>query len=198
MRRGKGAVSEVVAALMLISIVVAAAFIIYVYSSNLLGSLTGAQPSTGQYSNQITLEYYDWTVDQSGPAQCSLSYTPLNCGTLVLQIRNVGTGLANIAAYYVNGVRITTVSYTCPTLSGTVTVTSTSLTTVANLMPQASCSVKLTMPTGTTYSTGCSTAVTTTNLQTICVGLTYSIQIATTSGGIFAYNCVAGERTGSY
>ena len=94
MRRGRGkkAVSEIVAATLLITITVAASVIFYVYSSNLLGSLTGTQPQSGLYSNQITLEYYDWTTLSS----------------LILTVRNVGSGLANIAAFYVNGLKPTT------------------------------------------------------------------------------------------
>ena len=54
MRRGRKGVSEVVAAMLLITITIAAATIFYIYSSGLLGSLTGAQPQSGQYSNQIS------------------------------------------------------------------------------------------------------------------------------------------------
>jgi hypothetical protein len=172
MRRGKRAVSELVAIMMLISITVAAAFVIYVYSSGLLGGLTGAQPQSGLYTNQITLEYYDWTT-----SPC--------CTTLKLTIRNVGTGLANIAAYYVSGKPITYPSTsTCTSVSGigTVAVTST-VTSVTSLVPQASCSVTLTMPT-----TG----------LTITPGVAYEVKIVTNNGGVFAYSCVAGERTGSY
>lgn len=201
MRREKKAVSEVVAAMMLISIVVAAAFIIYVYSSNLLGMMTGAQPSSGQYSNQITLEYYDWTNTQSGVgAECSISYAAQHntapiCSSLILGIRNVGSGLANIAAYYINGVNIPyPSSSTCTSLTGTVTVT-TNVASITRLMPQLSCTVTLTMPTTATYTTA--TASTATGL-TITVGDSYSLQIATTSGGVFTYTLVAGERTGSY
>jgi len=176
---------------MLISITVAATFVIYVYSSNLLGSLTGAQPQSGQYSNQITLEYYDWT----NGGKCSTSYTPSPiCTRLVLSIRNVGSGLANIAAYYVSGIQITIggVGSAPPVCSGTATtyVATTTITTgtVATkitylplLLPQGSCTVTLT----------------TTGL-TITPGVAYTVKIATTNGGVFVYSFVAGQRTGSY
>jgi len=201
MRPRSRAVSEIVAAMLLISIVVAATFIIWVYSSNLLGSLQGAQPPTGQYSNQLTLEYYDWTNTPSATtgAQCSLTYAALhsgtpNCATLILVFRNVGSGVANIAAYYVNGIQVTYPTSSTCTLSGT-TVSTTTAASITSLSPQASCSVTLTMPTGTIYATG--TTATTTAL-TITVGVPYSIQIATTTGGVFQYTCVAGQRTGSY
>jgi hypothetical protein len=175
MRRGKKAVSELVAIMMLISITVAAAFVIYVYSSGLLGSLTGAQPQTGLYTNQITLEYYDWT--SCTPTSCSRS-------TLKLTIRNVGSGLANIAAYYVSGKLITypISSTTCTSVTGTVLVTS-AVSSVTSLVPQATCTVTLAMPT-----TG----------LTITSGVAYEVKIATNNGGVFAYSCVAGQRTGSY
>ncbi len=154
MRRGKKAVSEVVAAMLLITITVAASIIFYVYSSGLLGSLTGAQPQSGQYSNQITLEYYDWRT-----------LTSLN-----LTVRNVGSGLTNIAAYYVNGIKVTA--------SGACTTTTT-------LQPQKSCTVKLTIP-GVL------------NGQTVLAGVAYAVKVATKDGGVFAYSCVAGQTTGSF
>ena len=199
MRLGSKAVSEIVAAMLLISIVVAATFIIWVYSSNLLGSLQGAQPQTGQYSNQITLEYYDWTDTPSGTtgAQCSLTYAAShsgkpNCSTLILIFRNVGSGIANIAAYYVNGIQLTYPTTTTCTLSGTLVST---INSVTSLTPQASCSVTLTMPSTAIYVTG--TTGTTTALL-ITVDVPYSIQIVTTTGSVFTYSCVAGQRTGSY
>lgn len=154
MRRGVKGVSEVVAAMLLITITVSASVIFYVYSSGLLGSLQGSQPQSGQYANQITLEYYDWTT-----------LTSLN-----LTLRNVGSGLASIAAYYVNGVKVTP-SGGC-----------TSLTT---LNPQTSCAVKLTIPAAL-------------NGQTVVPGVAYLVKVVTVDGGIFAYSCVAGQRTASY
>ena len=173
MRIGKKGVSEILAATLLITITVSAATIFYLYSSNLLGSLTGAQPQSGQYTNQISLEYYDWT----------------NTGLLKLTIRNVGSGLANIAAYYVSGTKIIPTSSICTSVSGTFTTTIATTTvstysytlTQGPLLPQASCTVILTI-------TG----------LTIMAGVAYSVRIATSNGGVFAYTCVAGQRTGSY
>lgn len=156
MRRGNRGISEVVAALMLVSITVAAAILIYVYSSGLLGSLQAAQPQQGQYTNQISLEFYDWTIGGCPP-----------CQTLNLTVRNVGSGLSTVAAYYVSGVKITTTAGSC--------------TTVGVLKPQNSCSVKLTIP----------------GSLTITPGVAYLVKVATKDGGVFAYNCIAGQRTGS-
>ncbi|MGD0175542.1 MAG: archaellin/type IV pilin N-terminal domain-containing protein [Candidatus Bathyarchaeia archaeon] len=153
MRTGKKGVSEVVAAMLLITITIAAATIFYVYSSGLLGSLTGAQPQSGQYSNSITLEFYDWTT----------------LTTLNLTVRNVGSGLANIAAYYVSGTKVTA--------SGACTSTTT-------LQPQKSCLVKLTIPAAL-------------NGQTVLTGVAYLVKVVTKDGGIFVYSCIAGQRTGN-
>jgi len=180
---------------MLISITVAATFVIYIYSSNLLGSLTGTQPQSGQYSNQITLEYYDWTNTVAGVQLCNINRATPTCTILKLTIRNVGSGLANVAAYYVSGTKITIggIGSAPPVCSGTATsyvatTTITAASTVAItylplLLPQGSCTVTLTMPT-----TG----------LTITPGVAYSVRIATSNGGVFAYACVAGQRTGSY
>ena len=162
MRIGKKGVSEILAATLLITITVSAAIIFYAYSSNLLGSLTGAQPQSGLYSNQITLEYYDWTT----------------LTTLILTVRNVGTGLANIAGYYVNGIR--------PTTTGACTSISTSVTnSITTLQPQQSCQVTLTIPAAL-------------NGQTVLAGVAYVVKVVTRDGGIFSYTCIAGQRTGGY
>ena len=77
MVHGRRAISEIVAALILISIVMAGAVILYVYSSGLLGSLQGAQPQTG-YTDHVSLEYYDWTK------MTSLNITVRNTGSSIL------------------------------------------------------------------------------------------------------------------
>ncbi len=151
MRSGKKGVSEVVAAMMLITITVAASLIVYVYSSGLLGSLQAAQPAQGQYANQLTLEFYDWT----------------NLGTLSLTLRNVGSGLGIIAAFYVNGRGVT--------MKGGSTCTTTTA-----LQPQASCSASLD-----------------TSKLSLSAGVAFIVKVTTKDGGIFSFSCIAGQRTGS-
>jgi flagellin-like protein len=153
---GNRGVSEVVAAMLLITITVSASVLFYVYSSGLLGRLTAAQPQSGQYANQITLEYYDWSTLTS----------------LVISVRNVGSGLARIAAYYVSGTRVTPLS------------SSTGCPTVATLNPQASCTVTLTIPTAL-------------GGQTVLAGVAYLVKITTKDGGVFSYSCIAGKSTSS-
>lgn len=84
MVRGRRAISEIVAALILIAIVMAGATILYVYSSGLLGSLQGAQPQTG-YTDHVSLEYYDWT----------------KLTNLTITVRNTGTSVLTMVDFFV-------------------------------------------------------------------------------------------------
>lgn len=102
MRRSKKGVSEIVAAMMLITITVSAGILFYVYSSGLLGSLQGAQPQQ-PYANQIVLEYYNWP----------------NSSTLTLYLRNTGSGLGILADFFVWGTNVTLASGSCKTYTTT-------------------------------------------------------------------------------
>jgi hypothetical protein len=84
--------------MMMISIVVAATLVVYAYSSGLLGSLQGAQPQR-PYTNQITLEYYNWP--NTGGTY------PNNMHNLTLYLRNTGSGRAILADFFVNGTSVT-------------------------------------------------------------------------------------------
>jgi hypothetical protein len=138
---GKKGIGEIVAAMILITIAVAASIIIYVYSSGLLGSLQAAQPQQGQYTNQITLEFYNWT----------------SLNTLKLTLRNTGSGLAVFAAFYVSGNKVALKGgSTCTTVSATATITAAS--TISTLKPQSSCTAILDL-TGLTISRGLAYAV---------------------------------------
>jgi len=123
--------------MLMISIVVAAAFVIYVYSSGVLGSLQGAQPQQ-PYTNQITLEYYSWPN--------SSSTYPNNMHNLTLQFRNTGTGRAILADFFVNG--------TAVTLSGTTGTCFTYTTTTTFLPPGSTCVAVLTIPSTTIIRAG--------------------------------------------
>ena len=177
---GRRGVSEIVAAMILISIVFAATFVVYVYSSGLLGSLQGAQPQQGQYTNQVTLEFYDWSA--AGTGDSSLH-------TLKLTLRNVGSGLAGLSAFYVNGIAVSYTTGTgCAILTTTfitLAKTTTSTSFVLTVLPQNSCTVTL------NWSASGS-------LTTITSGLAYSVKVVTKNGGVFSYSCIAGQRTGSF
>jgi flagellin-like protein len=145
----KGA-SEIIAAMLLIVITVAASVLMYAYVSGLMGRLQGAavrQP----YLEQVTLDYYDWTT----------------LSTLRLAIRNVGVTKVNIAGadYFINGQLITSPTTVCGTF------------TASALIPQGSCLVTLTSPSGLTS------------------GVAYSVKIATKDGAIFSYSCIAGQAS---
>ena len=87
------AVSQVIAALLLIAIAVAAAILLYVFSIGLLGSLgTGGGQ---QVKEQLIMEAYNW----SG---CS-------GGTIILTLRNVGPASIDVggADFFVNGLPAT-------------------------------------------------------------------------------------------
>jgi flagellin-like protein len=90
------AVSQIIAALLLIAIAVAAAILLYVFSIGLLGSLsaTGGQ----QTREQVIMEAYSW----SG-------------ATMTVTLRNVGTSAVDLASadYFVNSVQ-DTLATGCP------------------------------------------------------------------------------------
>jgi hypothetical protein len=172
---GKRGVSEIAAAMLLITIAVAASIIVYVYSSGLFGSLQGAQPQQGQYTNQITLEFYDWTA--SGTGDDTLH-------TLRVTLRNTGSGLAVLAAFYVSGQAVTLKSGgTCAVFNSTRTTT---------LYPQATATA-----TAAGRSSRCIAILAIPDSLTISAGLTYSLRVVTRDGGVFTYSCIAGHSTGS-
>src|SRR5208337_1903779 len=84
------AVANIIAALLLIAIAVAAAVLLYVFSIGLLGSLgsSGGQ----QTKEQVIMEAYSFPS-----------------GTLTVTLRNVGSATENLATadYFVNGVAAT-------------------------------------------------------------------------------------------
>jgi flagellin-like protein len=84
LRSGRKGISELVAALIMILIVMAGAIIVYVYSSGMLGSLQGAQPQQS-YTDHISLEYYDWT----------------KLTTLNITVRNTGTSVLTMVDFFV-------------------------------------------------------------------------------------------------
>jgi len=130
----KGA-SEIIAAMLLIVITVAAAVLMYAYASGLMGGLQGVavkQP----YLEHLALDYYDWT----GGTSCGT-------GKLCLSLRNVGSASITIktADYFVNGIETATPSFSCA--SG-------ALDSNGNLVPQGFCQVTVPMPTGFTPTPG--------------------------------------------
>jgi FlaG/FlaF family flagellin (archaellin) len=104
---GKGftnkAVSQVIAALLLIAISVAAAVLVYVFSIGLLGSL---QSSGGQQAKQqVIMEAYNWPATAGGTGTA-----------LSLTVRNVGPASVQFADLFINGVASTPSSWSTPTI----------------------------------------------------------------------------------
>ena len=83
------AVSQVIAALLLIAIAVAAAILLYVFSIGLLGSLgsSGGQ----QTKEQLIMEAYSFPI----------------AGPLAVQVRNVGSASINVGGsdFFINGIK---------------------------------------------------------------------------------------------
>ena len=94
-RRG---VSEVIAAMLLIVITVAAAVLLYAYVSGVMGRLQGAAVSQ-PYLEQVSLDYYDW----SGTSTCSTTIA-----ILCLTLRNVGVAKVTMSDFFIAGTRNTT------------------------------------------------------------------------------------------
>ena len=132
------AVSQIIAALLLIAIAVAAAILLYVFAIGLLGSLgTGGGQQTKE---QVIMEAFSFP---SG-------------GSLTITLRNVGPAAVNLhdADYFINGIKETPSSWCTsastinPQASCLVTLPTTGLT----LTPGASYPLKIVTPDGGVFS----------------------------------------------
>jgi len=132
------AVSDIIAALLLIAIAVAAAILLYVFAIGLLGSLgsSGGQ----QTKEQVIMEAFSFPTG----------------GPLVVTLRNVGSAAENLspgADYFINGIKGTATG-TCgsavtPSQSCQVTV---SLSGYGSLISGAAYPFKIVTPTGGVFS----------------------------------------------
>jgi flagellin-like protein len=87
-RRNRRAVSQVIAALLLVAIAVSAAILLYVFSIGLIG---GLQTGGGeQVRQQLIMEAYDWTA----------------LGTLKIWVRNIGATEIVLGDMFVNGLAV--------------------------------------------------------------------------------------------
>ncbi len=134
------AVSNIIAALLLIAIAVAAAVLLYVFSIGLLGSLgsSGGQ----QTKQQVIMEAYSWTGACTG-------------GSILLTLRNVGPSAVDLsptgADYFVNGIKATSSggsTLVTPGQSNVVTVTPAAFSGVCG----AAYPLKVVTPTGGVFS----------------------------------------------
>ena len=133
------AISQVIAALMLIAITVTAAILLYVFSIGLLGSLGsgGAQ----QIKEQLVMEGYYFAPNSP----------------LILTIRNVGPSSANVAKadFFINGIAATMTgacaasTALAPTASCAATL---ALGSYSSLIAGASYALKIATPEGGVFS----------------------------------------------
>lgn len=123
----KKAISEVIAALMVITITISGATLFAVYASGLMGKIQGQlnQP----YTEQLTLDYYTWLTVTSGPK---------------ITIRNDGASSITLIDFFMQGVRNTSdlTTTNCPSPN-------------AYVLPlQSSCTLTFPNPTGLTVTSG--------------------------------------------
>ena len=132
------AVSNIIAALLLIAIAVAAAVLLYVFSIGLLGSLgsSGGQ----QTKEQVVMEAYSWSGGCAGP--------------LALTLRNVGPASVDLGAadYFVNGVSVLTGGTSTPITPGGSFAISLDTSGVSPCITGAAYPMKVVTPTGGVFS----------------------------------------------
>jgi len=91
------AVSQIIAALLLVCITVSAAALFATYASGLMGKIL--TPVTAQpYTEQFSVEYYAWNTTSS----------------LIVHVRNTGSATVNLstADYFLSGIKLTTTAST--------------------------------------------------------------------------------------
>ncbi len=132
------AVSQVIAALLLIAIAVAAAILLYVFSIGLLGSLGSS--GGAQTKEQLIMEAYNWNF-------------PSSPGTIALTVRNVGSASIDASAtdVFVNGVASGQLSG-CGTLQPLGGSCTTTITPGGTYTAGASYPLKLVTPDGGVFS----------------------------------------------
>jgi len=139
-RYNNHAVSDIIAALLLIAIAVAAAVLLYVFSIGLLGSLgsSGGQ----QTKEQVIMEAYSFPSSGS----------PVK---LTVQLRNVGSASEDLvdADYFINGLKGTATTGGCSTAvtpGGSCQIVVTVAT--SSLISNAAYPFKIVTPTGGVFS----------------------------------------------
>jgi flagellin-like protein len=130
------AVSQIIAALLLIAIAVAAAILLYVFSIGLLGSLgSGGGEQTKQ---QVIMEAYNFPIG----------------GLLTITVRNVGTATVDMsgADFFLNGVSVTPDSGCQVTLTISGSCATALTVTTSSLMSGGSYPLKIVTPNGGVFS----------------------------------------------
>jgi len=95
------AISEIIAALLLICITVAVGTLFAAYASGLMGRIEPGAASQ-PYTEQLSVEYYEWPSN--------------TLSSLTIDVRNTGVATVNLqtADYYLSGIQLTTApTFTC-------------------------------------------------------------------------------------
>ena len=124
--RNRKAISEVVGALMMITITVISGLIVYIYASGTLGALQAVKVQQ-PYLEQVSLDYYSWN---------------LSAGNLSLRVINVGSANLKFAAFYIASNLVTPTYHDCTGGSSS-----------SSLIVKTSCRIDL-VYTGLTFSRG--------------------------------------------
>jgi flagellin-like protein len=132
-------ISEIISALLVITITISAGTLFAVYASGTLGRIE-TQATSQPYLDQLTLEYYNWPI-VSAPGGCTSS----SATDLCMTVRNDGASNIIFVDYFMQGVRNT--SDVKPTSCSTLTV-------------QSSCNLDFPVPTGLTSTISGGTAYT--------------------------------------
>ena len=93
------AVSEVIGALLMITLAVTAGILVYVYSSGLMGSLYGAKVQQ-PYVEHLSLDYYKWSLGSTS-------------GNVTLKLRNTGSAQVTLADFFIAGNQISHSNVMC-------------------------------------------------------------------------------------
>jgi len=121
------AISEIIAALLVVCITVSAATLFGAYASGIMGSLL--VPVSQPYTEQLTLDYYNWMTVTTGPK---------------LTIRNDGAATITLSDFFLQGVKNTTdlTTSNCPSPNAYM------------LTVQSSCTLVFPIPTGLSVTSG--------------------------------------------
>jgi flagellin-like protein len=127
LRSSRKGVSEIIAALLVVCITVSAGTLLAAYASGVMGRIqtTVTQP----YTEQLTLEYYNWLNCPSGSTCSGSSQSP------TLTIRNDGAATITFVDFFMNGMSTT--------VSG-----------CSSLQVQSTCTITFPIPSGLTVTLG--------------------------------------------
>jgi len=171
-------VSEVIAAMALISITVAACVAFTVYASGMMGRLQAPVSQNPPYAEQLSLVYYQWLCPNGS---CSSSY-------LTVTIMNDGEATITLVEFFVQGVK----NSTGPLKAGPVTI--------AGTCDRCGQTVGVNCPSPSAYVLQVGVSCTLTwwpvpSTVPVTSGVQYLVKLVAKDGTIFAFWLVAGSYT---